>query len=308
MRKIPFYLVTGFLGSGKTTFLKEFLNEHADSLKIAVIQNELAPAGIDGVELKDTGWTFNLMEVNDGSVFCVCRFSGFKDMLTRLIKEEAPDLIILEASGIADPVALGELISSGDFRDSLYLARVWSVIDGLHFQKARTVAKCIDGQLRVADDIILNKADLLTPEDRQTIESIVKNINPLATLWETSFGRPLNGDIHTLYALDIIPESHVMRDNIRGAVTEPDKRLITQVFRTPHPIAQDRLNLFISTLDSSTFRLKGYILLENAPPLMIQHVLGKTDLIPLPHYDGQTLLTHIGLFSIDYAYYFRKDS
>ena len=67
MKKIPFILATGFLGSGKTTFLKELIKQHGNNLKIAVIQNEFAPARIDGTDIKTEFDTIDILELNRGS-------------------------------------------------------------------------------------------------------------------------------------------------------------------------------------------------------------------------------------------------
>ncbi len=66
---IPFFIVTGWLGSGKTSLLRNVLNEYGDKKRIAVIQNEFASSGIDGIELKNSDNEFKLVEINNGSVF-----------------------------------------------------------------------------------------------------------------------------------------------------------------------------------------------------------------------------------------------
>ena len=70
MQKIPFHIISGFLGSGKTTFLKRIIDKYAGEYKIGIIQNEFAPANIDGAELKKSGKDFQLLEINNGSAFC----------------------------------------------------------------------------------------------------------------------------------------------------------------------------------------------------------------------------------------------
>ena len=77
MQKIPLHIISGFLGSGKTTLLKNILEKYSDTIKIGVVQNEFAPANIDGIALKKTGKNFNLLEIKNGSVFCVCLLSTF---------------------------------------------------------------------------------------------------------------------------------------------------------------------------------------------------------------------------------------
>ena len=107
---IPFYIVTGWLGSGKTTLLKNILSKYGNKTRIAVIQNEFAPTGVDGKELKDTGQPFELIEVNNGSVFCVCQLDNFTEALDKLALDYNPDVIFLESSGLADPISIAEIL------------------------------------------------------------------------------------------------------------------------------------------------------------------------------------------------------
>ena len=78
---IPLYLITGFLGSGKTSFLKYFLQQNEGKRgKLAVIQNEFSPVSIDGKEIQQMG-DYRILEVNIGSVFCVCLLGSFVSSL-----------------------------------------------------------------------------------------------------------------------------------------------------------------------------------------------------------------------------------
>ena len=104
-------LISGFLGSGKTTLLKNLLSLHKGK-RIAVIQNEFAPSGVDGKELQLTDTSFKLVEINNGSVFCVCLLSNFIENITKLITEYNPEIIYLEASGISDPISICELLNN----------------------------------------------------------------------------------------------------------------------------------------------------------------------------------------------------
>ena len=101
------YLVTGFLGAGKTTFLKEFVRIF-DGKKISVIVNEFGKAGVDGALLSDLALT--LAEIDNGSIFCVCQLPNFERTLAAQLEEE-PDVIVVEASGLADPTSVGGILA-----------------------------------------------------------------------------------------------------------------------------------------------------------------------------------------------------
>ena len=106
MQKIPFHIISGFLGSGKTTLLKRIIEKYSDNAKIGIIQNEFAPANIDGVELKKSGDNFTLLEINNGSVFCVCLLGDFLRSLEKFINENTPDILVIECSGLSDTTSI----------------------------------------------------------------------------------------------------------------------------------------------------------------------------------------------------------
>jgi len=184
---IPFYLVTGYLGSGKTTLLKRFLERHADRRRIAVVQNEFASAGIDGNDLRQTGKPFELLEVDRGSVFCVCLMADFVSSLEALLDQAQPDAVVLEASGLADPIAIAQLLTDPRLASRLYLAHSWCVVDASTFPKLEPVMARVAHQVRVADTVVLNKTDLATTEALDQTRSRCPQLNPLAQMAETSY-------------------------------------------------------------------------------------------------------------------------
>jgi len=157
---IPFYLVTGFLGSGKTTFLKEVLALYSGNSRIAIIQNEFAPAGVDGKELKLTGHGFHLEEVNNGSVFCVCLMATFVKSIQKIIENYRPDMIFLEASGLSDPINIIELLAREGLNERVSLAHVFCVVDALNFDNGIKTLPRSRHQIMIADTVIVNKSDI----------------------------------------------------------------------------------------------------------------------------------------------------
>ncbi len=114
------YLITGFLGAGKTTFLKNFIRLFAGR-KIQLIINEFGQEGVDGVLLSSLGAYLN--EISGGSVFCSCRLDQFENVL-RKSADIDPEVILVEASGLSDPTGVRKLFSQTDrFRCCLWVPR-----------------------------------------------------------------------------------------------------------------------------------------------------------------------------------------
>ena len=95
LKKIPFILITGFLGSGKTSLLKQILQTIGSETKIAIVQNEFAPGKSDSVELQNQDKVFDLLEVNNGSVFCACQLDNFVSRLDETTLNKIYDDLII---------------------------------------------------------------------------------------------------------------------------------------------------------------------------------------------------------------------
>lgn len=294
VRCIPFHLITGFLGSGKTSFMKTVLEQFADKKRIAVIQNEFAETGIDGKELQSSVWRFDLLEVNKGSVFCVCLFSDFREQLKIFVEKYQPDIVLLEATGLADPIAIGELLMEEDLQHLLYLSKIWTIIDAQHYDKVKMMP-AVKNQIVIADNIIVNKTDLISDEKKALLEEELKNINPLASLVFTTYCR--------LKVDDLLSEKSLA---INGEPVGPIKDIRTGVYRTPYPIKRKNLDYLISTLNEDIYRMKGYIILDNNEAVMIQSVFGQTTLTPVDKTMLTTEIVSIGKRNIDFEYLLRK--
>ena len=101
------YLITGFLGAGKTTFLIQFMKQFS-SERMHIIVNEFGKGGIDGELLSELG--IALDEINNGSIFCSCRLDKFENVLQQVLQEK-PDVIIVEASGLSDPTNVKKILN-----------------------------------------------------------------------------------------------------------------------------------------------------------------------------------------------------
>jgi len=171
-------LVTGFLGAGKTTFLKRLLPLWKDR-RIALIVNEFGQANIDGLLLSDLGTS--LREVTGGSVFCACRMDQFQAALGEAIQKN-PDMILVEASGLSDPTAVKAVLAG--FPEIVYKGCV-ALCDASRIEKTLMTVRVCPKQLAVSDLILLNKTDLVNEEEARRLSGLLASRFPRARIMRT---------------------------------------------------------------------------------------------------------------------------
>jgi G3E family GTPase len=275
MGNTPLYLITGFLGSGKTTFVQRVIEHFAGSKKIAVVQNEFAPANFDGKELKrNTNSAFDLLEINNGSVFCVCLLSGFIDSLYQFTTQYKPDLLLMEASGLSDPVSIGQIFNSPKLQEIVYLAGTICIVDARNMGKFDKLLTRIHHQLQIADYILMNKTDLI--ENSGEIQQLINSINPFAQKYLTNH---CNVPIDELFSGKTIHQKKLFF--MPADSSRPDIHAV--VFRSAKALKEENLPTFLQQLTSKTIRLKGHILLDNNTSIAVQAIADElhTQIIPL---------------------------
>lgn len=271
MVKIPVYLITGFLGSGKTTFIKQVLNTYASGKKIAVVQNEFAPYNIDGKELKRSSTrAFEILEINNGSVFCVCLLSGFIHSLQQFLKEYNPDILFVETSGLSDPISVGEIFNSPKICEIVYLAALVCIVDATSFLKLEKMQQRMVHQVQVADSILINKTDLA--EDLKGIQEKCKAINPQAGIFTSSFCKVLIDD---LIGFKTVTASGKKSEIIISAKDLGRPDILSSVLKTSRPLRTECFQLFATAISFKVVRLKGYFLLNNGECKALHITLGQ---------------------------------
>jgi len=181
--KIPATVVTGFLGSGKTTLINYLLKEQRGK-KIAVIVNEFGEIGIDGqivVEEDDE----QLVEFNNGCLCCTVRDDLVKT-LTNLTKRAELDAILIETTGLADPAPVAStFFVSEEIKPSIQLDSFITVVDACNLERSLAGSHEAQEQVAFADIILLNKTDLVDAEELVKVEQKLRSLNPLATIYHT---------------------------------------------------------------------------------------------------------------------------
>jgi G3E family GTPase len=290
MSKSPIYLITGYLGSGKTTFIRQIIETYTGEKKIAVIQNEFAPANVDGIDLKrQTNKYFELLEINNGSVFCVCLLSGFVNSLKAFVNEHKPGFILMEASGLSDPVSIGQIFGSPELQDEVFLAGVICIVDAANFIKMNSMMHQIGHQLMIADEILINKTDLY--HDLEEIKTAINKINPLARKHFTiQSNTPYNSIFQTTFNTDQKTQKRYFF--LQGDSNRPDIQSV--VLRTSKPMKSKNLQSFLKTISENCYRLKGTIILDNGKVFSVQLVAADYKFEEIVPSSKQTELIAIG--------------
>ena len=279
---IPFHIVTGWLGSGKTTLLKKILHEYGSTKRIAVIQNEFAPSGVDGKELQSTNEDFKLIEINNGSVFCVCQLDNFMGVLEKLSTDYEPEVIFLESSGLADPISIAEILQSPKIKDKISLKSIHTVVDALNFERTFQMMSRFKHQVMVADKLIVNKIDLKEDIQESVIDHL-KKWNPFAEIVTTSHCEIDFADIFE----DKHADNMMMLPNVKSG-SKPDMGL--SLLRMHDKIAKEKLISFIEGILSTSDRIKGFVNLDDGSTVAVQSVYNDYEIHKMENYDGRSEL------------------
>lgn len=181
--KIPVTVLTGYLGAGKTTLLNRILTE-PHGQKFAVIVNEFGEIGIDN-ELV-VGADEEVFEMNNGCICCTVRGDLIRIMESLMKRKEKFDAIIVETTGLADPAPVAQtFFMDQDVQDAARLDAVVTVADAMWLKDRLKDAPEAKNQIAFADVILLNKTDLVTPEQLREVEARIRAINPYAKLHKT---------------------------------------------------------------------------------------------------------------------------
>ncbi|PWK34237.1 CobW family GTP-binding protein [Cupriavidus plantarum] len=180
IEKIPATVVTGFLGTGKTTLVNHVLG-HIGAERVGVIVNEFGEVGIDGGLIVANEQA--VVEINNGCVCCTVRgdlVAGVETLLNR--PGWTPQRLIVETSGLADPApVLQTFLADPTLRDRFMLESVIAVVDARHFaeQIRDDIAR---EQVVFADRIVINKADLADQPALAALEREIRALNPTAAI------------------------------------------------------------------------------------------------------------------------------
>ncbi len=285
-------VLTGFLGSGKTTFLENFVAYQVQRDRfVAVVQNEIGETGLDGKLLGSD----NLMvtEIDEGCVCCT--LSGrLKPALHQLCSNFRPDFIVLETTGLANPMNfMEELITLSDL---VRIDSVTTVVDGPSYLENRVAADIIADQIKSADILLLNKIDLLSSAQVTDVTAQLRRQNPHAAIIPA-----IRGEVNPalLYSLD--PREVPPTVGIHHETSAHHNHLHDQIrsckITFAAPLNRDRfVHAIENRLPKSILRVKGIVFFSDATgPMVVQYVAGRYEISSFPdRWDDPGFLICIG--------------
>ncbi len=248
MEGIPVYLLTGFLGAGKTTALNHILRlPEIASKKIALIINEFGKLGVDG-KLIEAG-DYAKYEINKGSLFCICTKTDFLKALKELADEVKPELVIIEATGIAETLDIEGFIREPHLHGVFEVKANICLVDAENYTKTAPYLKAVNSQVQWADGIIINKADMVDTDELEKLKRILAGINPRAKMVSCEYGG---------VGFDFI--DGLEHGQVDGQLAlEPPKDVIAVSFERDGEVDKNRFVDSLERLGEKLLRLKGNV-------------------------------------------------
>ncbi len=258
MEKIKLYVLTGFLGSGKTTMLLNLLEHIGREKKIGIIQNEFGKLSIDGDIIRRGD--IEMVEIARGSIFCSCLKLNFVQALAEMSRKGL-DCLFVESSGLADPSNLQEILDAAAVlcggEQPYTLAGTICLVDGVDFLTDAQELETVRRQIIHCNIALLNKRDLIDDARAAEVTAEIRRLNDRCLIVET-----VDGVIEpALLEQDLTDFPWAAcEDTTNTADTKPK----TFSIEFDGGVEREKLTAFLRAVLGDSYRIKGFCLADGA--------------------------------------------
>jgi G3E family GTPase len=248
--KIPVTILTGYLGAGKTTLLNRVLTEKHQQ-KIAVIVNEYGEVGIDNQLVVDADE--EILEMNNGCICCTVRGDLIRILRTLIFSMEQGkanfNRVLIETTGLADPAPVAQTFFMDELlSDKFEVDSIITVVDSKHITKHLDGHDEAQEQIAFADVIILNKTDLVSDDDLNTLERRLTAMNPTAKRIHAQNCNINIKDILGIHTFDLKQKLEIDPHFLEDHHHHHDDKVSSIAFREVKPLDLDKVDIWMGKL------------------------------------------------------------